>query len=53
LKLYATGYGAADKPAMARALYKKHPMFKSQGLDDNGVDAAWLWLWAAENFKRM
>ncbi len=53
LKKFATGYGAADKPAMARALYKKYPVFKKQTLDDNGVDAAWLWLWAAENFKRM
>jgi hypothetical protein len=53
LKQYATGYGAADKDAMARALYKKHPEFKRQNLDDNGVDAAWLWLWASENFKRM
>ncbi len=53
LKQFATGYGAADKDAMARALYKKHPVFKAQGLDDNGVDAAWLWLWAAETFKRM
>ena len=53
LKQYATGYGAADKDAMARSLYKKHPEFKSQKLDDNGVDAAWLWLWAHENFRRM
>lgn len=53
LKQFATGYGAADKDAMARALYSKHPQFKVQGLDDNGVDAAWLWLWAAQNFSRM
>lgn len=53
LKSFATGYGAADKDAMARALYKKHPQFLEQKLDDNGVDAAWLWLWAAQTFKRM
>jgi|SRR6185295_397104 len=53
LKKYATGFGGATKEQMARALYTKHPGFIDQGLDDNGVDAAWLWLWAAQTFKRM
>lgn len=53
LKQFATGYGAADKAAMAKSLYNKYPVFKKQNLDDNGVDAAWLWLWASENFRRM
>lgn len=53
LKKYATGFGGAKKDRMAASLYKKHPKFIKQKLDDNGVDAVWLWLWAEETFKRM
>ncbi len=53
LKKFATGYGAADKAAMALALYKKYPEFVTQALDDNGVDAAHLWHYAKETFSRM
>lgn len=53
LKKFATGFGGADKALMAQHLYKKHPEYKAQDLDDNGVDAVWLWLWAKQNFARI
>ena len=53
LKKFATGNGAADKPAMAIALAKKHPSIFRHDMDDNAVDAAWLWLWAEKNLGRM
>lgn len=57
LKFHATGSGAADKPAMARALVARWPdqyvlekelvKRKKCGtlLDDNAVDALWLLAW--------
>ncbi|MFV2094856.1 hypothetical protein ACFHW1_05105 [Micromonospora sp. LOL_014] len=39
LKLYATGKGTADKPAMAVAAYKRLGI---EGVSDDEVDAAWL-----------
>lgn len=57
LKIYATGSGAADKPAMARALVARWPdkyvlekgLVKRRKcgtlLDDNAVDALWLLAW--------
>lgn len=53
LKQFATGYGGADKGLMATHLYKRYPALESQRLDDNGVDATWLWIWARQNFARM
>lgn len=52
LKLFATGNGAANKQAMANAL-SRQAMFNSFELDDNGVDACWLWLWAQKNLARI
>jgi len=52
LKKFATGSGAADKLAMARC-FLTNPYFRnSPKLDDNGIDAAWLWLWAFTNLSR-
>jgi hypothetical protein len=57
LKIYATHSGAADKPAMARALVARWPdkYILEKGcvkrvkcgtfLDDNAVDALWLLAW--------
>jgi Holliday junction resolvasome RuvABC endonuclease subunit len=57
LKIHATGSGAADKPAMARALVARWPdqyslekgLVKRRKcgtlLDDNAVDALWLLAW--------
>lgn len=53
LKLFATGSGAADKAQMAAALYRQHPEWKNKGLDDNAVDAIFLWKWANHNLARM
>lgn len=53
LKLFATGSGGADKPAMAAALYRQQPELKKAGLDDNAVDAIWLYSWASTNLGRM
>lgn len=52
LKLFATGNGAATKQAMAKAL-SRQPLFHEYTLDDNGVDAAWLWIWAKKNLTRI
>ncbi len=53
LKKFATGSGGADKLAMARC-FLTNPYFQnSPKLDDNGIDAAWLWLWALQNLSRM
>lgn len=52
LKKFATGSGAADKFAMAKSLNRQHPALYTGGLDDNAVDAAWIWLWAKTNLGR-
>lgn len=51
LKKFATGHGNATKPMMAAALRKQEETLK--GLDDNAVDAVWLWLWARQNLSRI
>lgn len=51
LKKFA-GYGGADKDAMRRLLYARHPKMLPY-LDDNGVDACWIWHWAKENLGRI
>lgn len=57
LKKFATGNGGATKQAMAQHLFRsKHlPRFEAglPGLDDNGVDAVWLWHWAQKNLTRL
>lgn len=55
LKMFALGYGGplADKDAMAAALYRQQPELKKMKLDDNAVDAIWLFSWAVQNLSRM
>lgn len=64
LKKFATGNGAADKPAMARALVKWYPRFKmafgdvtdtltGEGLDNNAVDAIHLYRWGQNHLKKL
>lgn len=53
LKKWATGDGNADKDKMAAVLYKQQPELKKAGLDDNAVDAIWLYSWAVKTFARL
>jgi hypothetical protein len=53
LKKFATGSGAADKAAMAKALYTQFPELKNNGYDDNAVDAVWLLKWAEVHLCRL
>jgi Holliday junction resolvasome RuvABC endonuclease subunit len=56
LKKFATGNGGADKEAMKRAFDRldftpfKRP---ENDLDDNGIDATFIWLWAMKNLNRI
>jgi hypothetical protein len=52
LKRFATGNGGATKEQMENALKRQHPTRWTMGLDDNAVDAIWLWLWAQKNLSR-
>lgn len=52
LKKYATGYGSADKIGMAKALFKQCPDLSKQHLDDNAVDAIWLFRWAQQHLSQ-
>lgn len=54
LKKFATGHGGATKEMMETALRRQHPEIfrQKRPLDDNGVDAAWLCLWAKHVFGR-
>lgn len=52
LKKFA-GHGGANKEAMLRFLNKQHPEIETEGMDDNAIDACWLWLWAKENLGRI
>lgn len=52
LKKFATGSGSASKEAMRK--YLRDPRFDKPSLiDDNQVDAIWLWLWAEKTFARL
>lgn len=51
LKVFATGSGNADKPAMERAL-RRDPRFFSEKMDDNAVDAIHLLKWSQQILKR-
>jgi len=53
LKKFATGHGGATKQMMSDALRKKHWDIWTAHLDDNAIDAAWLWLWAKKNLGRI
>lgn len=53
LKKFATGNGAADKPTMSKWLRSQYPEIWTPELNDDAVDAAWLWLWAKKTFARM
>jgi hypothetical protein len=55
LKKFATGNGAATKENMMMALFSPAiDMGLNLGkLDDNGVDAVWIWLWAKQKLGRM
>lgn len=52
LKKFA-GHGSADKAAMARFLRARHPEVCKPEMDDNEVDALWLYVWAKENLGRI
>lgn len=56
LKKFATGAGNATKPMMLRAA-QRNPLFEDANLnlnllDDNGIDALFLWAWAKQNLGR-
>lgn len=52
LKKFA-GHGGADKDMMRSFLVRKHPELFDMSLDDNAIDATWLWLWAKKNLGRV
>lgn len=52
LKKFATGSGFAKKPAMADALLKYHPEWKTANFTSDAVDALWLWYWAERVYER-
>ncbi len=53
LKKFATGYHMANKELMAKRLYGKFPEYRNMELDDNAVDAIWLYKWAERNMGRI
>jgi hypothetical protein len=53
LKKFATGYGQATKDHMLDFLKRRHPALVTPGMDDNAVDASWLWVWAEQTYKRL
>ena len=53
LKVFATNFGGASKEQMAKALKLVAPGLVSASLDDNAIDAIWLWKWAEHNLCRM
>lgn len=53
LKKFATGHGNATKQMMAQTFFVNTVFQNSPKLDDNGIDACWLWLWAKQNLARM
>ena len=52
LKKFATGSGAADKLKMKAYLEGIHPALYKTDLDDNAIDAIWLWVWAKRNLAK-
>jgi len=64
LKKFATGHGGATKEMMVGALIKNDPRFSAHAddtkavfqkwaVDDNAVDAFWLWKWAEQHLRRI
>jgi Holliday junction resolvasome RuvABC endonuclease subunit len=53
LKKFATGNGGADKAMMEAALFRQYPEWKGRGLNDDALDALFLWLWAEKTFARL
>lgn len=64
LKRFAANHGAATKEMMAAALIKSDSRFtpgpkpatatfNNQVIDDNAIDAVWLWKWAKHNLSRV
>ena len=53
LKKFATGDSGANKEAMLKYLLRRFPNERTMGLDDNGVDAVWLYKWAEQHLGRM
>lgn len=53
LKKFATGFGGATKEGMAAALFKQSPGFRGQKLDDNAIDAIWIFKWAQTHLSRV
>lgn len=53
LKIFATGYGGANKETMAKWLYRRFPKERTMGLDDNAIDAIWLYKWAEQHLCRI
>lgn len=51
LKKFAI-HGSADKDMMAAALKTQYPKLYHRDLDDNAVDAAWLWVWGMKHLCR-
>jgi Holliday junction resolvasome RuvABC endonuclease subunit len=52
LKKFATGSGNADKKGMEKHLFLQYPKWKNAKLDDNAIDALWIFYWAAHNLSR-
>lgn len=65
LKLFATGHGGATKEMMGKALWKQDSRFTPHvsdprklyygiwNINDDAVDAVWLWKWAKQFLGRM
>lgn len=53
LKKFATNHGGATKAMMADALLRTDKRFLDKKLDDNAVDAIFLWKWAKLNLSRI
>lgn len=52
LKKFATGSGSANKDAMKNYLLARFPEHCFASMDDNAVDATWLWLWGRTNLSK-
>ncbi len=52
LKSFASGSGNAKKEQMSEALKLKHPALWNAKLNDDAVDAIWIWLWAKHTLAR-
>jgi len=50
LKAFATGNGHATKEQMSAALRRKHPEHWTPALNDDAIDATFLYLFAKQNF---